>query len=157
MAGARLSPFTPIINPTYTSDHNYFRVKPQEIALYVQDKIELDELIINAGIRFDYFDPKWKISSNDRFPGNRKYYLVKTPNDTAVFWEYDYSELHTDLIILDSLSEQGAVAMENLFTAGIDFDSTQNTYSEALQEAFDNSRNTYRWKYAVSYTHLRAN
>jgi len=150
LAGARLSPFTPTINPTYTSDHNYFRVKPQEVALYVQDKIELDELIINAGIRFDFFDPKWKILANDRFPGNRKYYLVKTPNDTAVFWEYDYSERHTDLIILDSLNEQGAVAMENLFAAGIDFDSTQNTYSEAFQEAFDNSRNTYRWKYGYS-------
>ena len=60
LAGGRISPFTPVINPTYTSEHDYFRVSPKELSIYIQDKIELDELIINAGTRFDYFDPAGK-------------------------------------------------------------------------------------------------
>ena len=76
LAGARVNPFTPIINPTYTSEHDYFRVSPKELSVYIQDKIELDELIINAGARFDYFDPAWKVPTNDQLPGNLKYYLA---------------------------------------------------------------------------------
>ena len=30
---------------------------PYQFAYYIQDKIELDYLIVNAGIRFDYFEP----------------------------------------------------------------------------------------------------
>lgn len=32
--------------------------KPVEAALYFTDKIEFDDLIVNAGLRVDYFDPK---------------------------------------------------------------------------------------------------
>lgn len=32
--------------------------KPLEFSAYVQDKVEYDNLIINAGVRFDYFNPK---------------------------------------------------------------------------------------------------
>jgi len=34
---------------------------PTEWAAYVQDKIELGRMIINAGLRFDYFDPDYEI------------------------------------------------------------------------------------------------
>ena len=147
IAGARLEPFTPIINPTYTTDHDYFRVKPKEVSFYLQDKIELDELIINAGIRFDYFNPSWKIPSNDQMPGNLKYYLASTPNDTTIFWEHDFSLLHDQVGILDSLTEKGAVAIENLFNAGIEYDSTLQTYGQAFNEQLDQYRETYRWNY----------
>jgi outer membrane receptor protein involved in Fe transport len=36
----------------------YFDRKPIEFAGYVQDKIELSFLIVNVGLRYDYFDPK---------------------------------------------------------------------------------------------------
>lgn len=36
-------------------------IRPREFAFYVQDKIELAYLIINAGLRFDYFDPAYNI------------------------------------------------------------------------------------------------
>ncbi|MBJ12613.1 MAG: hypothetical protein CMG62_05985 [Candidatus Marinimicrobia bacterium] len=150
IAGARIEPFTPIINPTYTSDHNYFRVKPKEISFYFQDKIELDELIINAGIRFDYFDPSWKIPSSSQLPGNLKYYLAETPNDTSIFWENDFPFIHNEVNILDSLNEKGAVAIENLFNTGIDYDSTIQTYEEAFEEQLDNYRETYRWEYGYN-------
>ena len=150
LAGARMNPFTPIINPSYTSEHDYFRVQPKEISLFLQDKIELDELIINAGVRFDYFDPDWKIPKNDRLPGNLKYYLAATENDTSVFWENEFSSMHNGVLILDSLNEQGAVALENLFTTGVEFDSTIQTYTEAFEEQLSSYRETFRWEYGYN-------
>jgi outer membrane receptor protein involved in Fe transport len=41
---------------------------PYEISAYVQDKMEYDIMIINAGVRFDYFDPKGKLPADKRNP-----------------------------------------------------------------------------------------
>jgi outer membrane receptor protein involved in Fe transport len=38
-------------------DFNQYTNHPYQIAAYIQDKIELDYLVINAGLRFDYFQP----------------------------------------------------------------------------------------------------
>nr|HQV32427.1 TonB-dependent receptor [Calditrichia bacterium] len=54
--------------------------EPREFAAYVQDKIELDDFIINLGLRFDYFDPNAQTLSdllnpnyNELFPfGNKQ-------------------------------------------------------------------------------------
>jgi len=146
LAGARVTPFIPTINPTYTSEHDYFRVNPKELSFYLQDKIELDELIINAGLRFDFFDPDWKVPENEKLPGNLKYFLAKTNNDTSLFWENDFSILHKDVIILDSLDQQGAVAIENLFITGVEYDSTSQSYTEAFNDQLLTYRNTFRWK-----------
>ncbi len=35
--------------------------RPYEIAAYLQDKMEFDNLIVNAGIRFDYFQPDFQV------------------------------------------------------------------------------------------------
>lgn len=37
-------------------------VKPFQFAAYVQDKIEFESLIINIGLRFDYFDSNYRIA-----------------------------------------------------------------------------------------------
>jgi len=50
----------------------YFRT-PFEMTGYVQDKMEYDIMIINAGLRFDYFDP------NARMPADKKN-PTKNPN-----------------------------------------------------------------------------
>lgn len=36
-------------------------IRPEQAAAYFQDKMEFQDLIVNAGIRFDYFRPKAKI------------------------------------------------------------------------------------------------
>ncbi|MBL1212469.1 MAG: TonB-dependent receptor [Ignavibacteriae bacterium] len=36
---------------------NVYERKPTEISAYIQDKIELNDMIVNLGIRFDYFQP----------------------------------------------------------------------------------------------------
>ena len=45
----------------YSSTYSF---KPFEMSAYLQDKIELDELIINIGFRVDYFDPNGNILSD---------------------------------------------------------------------------------------------
>lgn len=49
-----------IERPTKTGQINnleFYRLKPWEIASYIQDKIEYEYLIINLGLRLDYCDP----------------------------------------------------------------------------------------------------
>lgn len=46
----RMAPLTSYQNNTYT--HN-----PIDFAVYAQDKFEYEDLVVNAGLRFDYFDP----------------------------------------------------------------------------------------------------
>jgi len=147
LAGARVYPFTPTINPTYTSGHNYFKTNPQEAALYLQDKIELNELIINVGVRFDYFDPKWHVPSDERLPGNKKYYLAQTQNDTIIFWDNEYESLHSGVTIFDSLSLEGAVKVENLFTSGVAYDSADGSYKDLFNTELNNMVDEYRWAY----------
>lgn len=42
-------------------ENNRLTTNPQEYAAYAQAKFELNELIVNAGLRFDYFDPDYEI------------------------------------------------------------------------------------------------
>ena len=41
--------------------NNSYTHKPSEISAYLQDKIELGDMIINAGLRYDFFDPDGKV------------------------------------------------------------------------------------------------
>ncbi len=70
----------PIWNPVYTVvgtkyHEEYFR-HPYEFAAYIQDKMEYDIMIINAGVRFDYFNSNTRLPvdirnplDNPQFPG----------------------------------------------------------------------------------------
>jgi len=55
------STWNPYIHPTILDNStiyaSYYRHKPYEFAGYLQDKMEFSELIINIGVRFDYFEP----------------------------------------------------------------------------------------------------
>ena len=57
----RMSPITSFNNNKYTRN-------PYEYAAYIQDKIELNYMIVNAGIRFDYFDSKGQVPINFKEP-----------------------------------------------------------------------------------------
>lgn len=46
---------------SYTPDTwQYYKANPLEIGLYLQDKIEFEGMILNAGFRLDYFNPLMK-------------------------------------------------------------------------------------------------
>lgn len=48
--------FTPGYSEEGTAEHVYYLRRPYEFAGYIQDKMEYDIMIINAGVRFDYFN-----------------------------------------------------------------------------------------------------
>ncbi len=59
------------IPPLTSTNHNQYEQEPIEFSAYIQDKIEIDDLIVNAGLRFDYFDPQSVVPTDLRDPGNR--------------------------------------------------------------------------------------
>lgn len=65
-------PYIPLLS---TSQHDKYTRKPIEFSLYIQDKMEFESMIINAGIRMDYFDPNAKYSANTTYP---------SPNDPSI-------------------------------------------------------------------------
>ncbi len=47
------------IPPITSYNNNQYDIKPMEGAVYIQDKMEFDYMVVNAGVRFDYFEPDW--------------------------------------------------------------------------------------------------
>lgn len=43
-----------------------YTIRPFEAAFYIQDKLELGDIILNGGVRLDMFDPKEKVVKNKR-------------------------------------------------------------------------------------------
>ena len=48
-----------------------YEVKPREKAVYIQDKMEFDDMVINIGLRYDVFDPASDYPSDRRNPANQ--------------------------------------------------------------------------------------
>jgi outer membrane receptor protein involved in Fe transport len=44
-----------------TIGNQMYDKRPREASAYIQDKMEYENMIINAGVRFDYFDPNGKL------------------------------------------------------------------------------------------------
>jgi outer membrane receptor protein involved in Fe transport len=51
-------------------DDDIFYVNPREFSFFIQDKVEFDEMVINLGLRYDYFNPNCYYPSNYRNPAN---------------------------------------------------------------------------------------
>jgi len=67
--------FKPTLPSPGSFNFNVYNTNPYQFAAFIQDKIELDYLIVNVGVRFDYFQPDGK-------------YLLD-PNNVAVLDEFD--------------------------------------------------------------------
>ena len=68
MGGRIKVPFEPAIPPLTSFNHNMYHRKPIEFSAYIQDKIELKEMVINIGLRLDYFDSKGTAPTDFRDP-----------------------------------------------------------------------------------------
>tara|TARA_Y100001970_G_scaffold47925_1_gene60661 strand:- start:7828 stop:10695 length:2868 start_codon:yes stop_codon:yes gene_type:complete len=63
------TPFVnPLIDDVSSINTSIYSFNPEEISFYFQDKIEMDEMIINVGLRYDYFDPKGLLLSDPTDP-----------------------------------------------------------------------------------------
>ncbi len=68
-------PFQPVKPALNTTNHNDYHHKPIEFAAYLQDKMEFKDMIVNLGLRFDYFDSDSKILADPRDPNINDPYL----------------------------------------------------------------------------------
>ena len=64
------SVYVPGIMADTTLYADIYEKNPFEFAAYVQDKMEFDEMVINAGVRFDYYTPETVYPSQRRNPTN---------------------------------------------------------------------------------------
>ena len=64
----QIVPFQPWVPPTSNIYHHKYTRKPREFSAYIQDKIELVDMIVNIGIRLDYFDPNSNVPVDPRDP-----------------------------------------------------------------------------------------
>ncbi|RMD94000.1 MAG: TonB-dependent receptor [Calditrichaeota bacterium] len=62
--------------PPSSFNNNSFKVHPLEVSAFIQDKMEFDYMIVNLGVRFDYFDPDYVVPINLRDP-------VRSPKRSA--------------------------------------------------------------------------
>jgi len=67
------NPYVPLIYPNPADPNENLNIDiyertPIEISAYIQDKLELNEIIINAGVRFDYFYPDGRILTDPTDP-----------------------------------------------------------------------------------------
>ncbi len=69
-----------------------FHYKPMELSAYIQDKVEMGDLIINLGVRFDYFD------SNGR--------VLKDPTKPQFVFEQQRFELYPEDLPSDLTKDQ---------------------------------------------------
>ena len=65
-------------------DNSDLDTRPKEFAAYVQDKIELGRMIINAGIRADYFDPDFVVPIDPNQAGLLYIPNLDVPGDSTL-------------------------------------------------------------------------
>jgi outer membrane receptor protein involved in Fe transport len=59
--GVQVTPFVPSIPDPTSINRNLYDAKPIDFSSYLQDKIEYNSVIINIGLRFDYFNSRGKV------------------------------------------------------------------------------------------------
>ena len=67
-SGQEIVPFIPSIQGIDAPTHDRFERTPMRVAAYIQNKIELESMIINLGLRFELFDPRGRVPADQEDP-----------------------------------------------------------------------------------------
>jgi len=104
----RSTDYQPAIGEDVPGNINYNNYKhhPLEIAVYIQDKMEFEDMIVNVGIRFDYFDPAGKVPTDTRDPDNAKYFWVNMIGETDVLRIHETKFNNSTMTLLDTVDIQ---------------------------------------------------
>jgi outer membrane receptor protein involved in Fe transport len=70
-----ITPFEPWTPPLSSIYNNRYKRKPIDFSAYLQDKLEMQEIFVNFGVRFDYFDPQTVVPADPSDPDI--YYPIK--------------------------------------------------------------------------------
>ncbi|MBN1351399.1 TonB-dependent receptor [candidate division KSB1 bacterium] len=72
--------YEPMIDPDSSTYTDAYHVKPYEFSAYVQDKMEFDQMVVNIGVRFDYFNANTVYPSQRRNPANQSNEYLRDEN-----------------------------------------------------------------------------
>jgi len=64
--------------------HDYYEHYPKEFSAYAQDKMEYKNVIVNIGIRFDYFDPDGLVLNDAHPDTSDPLHYMYTVNDPSI-------------------------------------------------------------------------
>ena len=90
--GNEIRPFQPYIPSDTTINRGRYAFKPIEFSAYIQDKVELKSVIMNIGIRFDYFDSRGNVLADPSDPNvyqplNDKYQSMPLEERLSVWYK----------------------------------------------------------------------
>jgi outer membrane receptor protein involved in Fe transport len=105
--GNEIIPFTPSVEPVSTIWHNDYTRRPKELSAYIQDKMEYQDLIMNIGLRFDYFDPDYVVPID---PTDPDIYNPFASEFLGSNWDVDYYNS------LPSQQQKDEYAADNSYT-----------------------------------------
>ncbi|NQT26150.1 TonB-dependent receptor [candidate division KSB1 bacterium] len=63
--------YQPEVRPDKAIYTDMYVKEPVQFAAYIQDKMEFESMVVNLGVRLDYFDPKTVYPTNWRNPANQ--------------------------------------------------------------------------------------
>ncbi len=66
--------YEPMLMPNSSVFSDIYTSEPREFSIYIQDKMEFEDMVINLGVRYDYFDPNTVYPSQLRNPANQLYF-----------------------------------------------------------------------------------
>lgn len=96
VTGEQIVPFEPDVPGPVTINHNQFVREPREFSAYIQDKIELNDFIVNIGLRYDYFNANSVVPADPSDPNiyypfkmKNRYKNWVDPPDTLSSSQYD--------------------------------------------------------------------
>ena len=75
MPGVQVYPFEPSIPPLSDPRNNLYTNYPWETSAYLQDKMEFEDMIVNAGVRFDYFYSNFKTPADYGNPDPQREFM----------------------------------------------------------------------------------
>ncbi len=105
-AQGAIEPFEPALAIASSIANNRYRHSPAEAAVYIQDKIEFEEIIVNIGLRYDYFNANTIVPIDLRDPDNAVYYLVPVINNgNRIVRENEYNAAMGEII--DTVNVRG--------------------------------------------------
>lgn len=78
--------YDPVVYPDSSIYSDIYQVEPIEFSGYIQDKMEFDEMVINLGVRFDYFHPKTYYPSQRRNPANQLKFPDNPEKESTPLW-----------------------------------------------------------------------
>lgn len=94
-------PFEPNVPDISSVQRKIYTRKPFEFSAYIQDKIELQDLVVNIGVRFDYFDSRGVVPSD---PTDPSIYTPMKPEHT-----YKNPDAPDSLLIPLTVAERRAI------------------------------------------------